>query len=111
MPWYKMRSSDISPALHERLWEMFTTTYKPLGIKHRNITELLAEYGCALLVFTDTDGEPRAVIMFETKLPLANKVTALFADGTAWGKNVMLSKLAALLVTPGVGHRTERRTG
>jgi hypothetical protein len=101
--WITRSSADVlaDTSMADVVWKMFVKAYSSLGIKHQGPEQFFGEYPCVLLCYSDSNDRIRAVIMYDSTLPHANKLSAVFSDGTALGKNVLLSKLAHLLVSPG----------
>ena len=107
--WVSVELDDLAPDVMKRLWEMYESSYKAIGLNIQvaegedvwsKVQKMKGRYQLAFLAQTDTDPKPDTFVIYKST-PTGNKIALLGTDGTKAAKSELIKYVVEILKKPG----------
>lgn len=98
--WVSESPYEMDEDQREEVWDMFTMSYKDIGLKFSDIEGIVQKYDSIWLTDLDPDPAPDAFITY-SKRYAGNKVGLAGSDGSSAAKSAVVNKMVNLLNSSG----------
>ena len=98
--WVDIETPSLSDKQLKELWEMYTHSYRDIGLSVSGVQQMKSKYCCSFLIDVDRDPDPDAFILYK-KTPFGKKISLLGTDGQKAAKRQVITKMLSLVNSSG----------